>query len=66
MRTRNFLQQAIMILSLFISIGTMAQTSTKDKKIITDANAAKADFISSDGLMQNLFNNAYGYVTFPM
>ena len=37
----------------------------KERKIISDAEDAKAAFISSDGLMENLFNNAYGYVIFP-
>jgi lipid-binding SYLF domain-containing protein len=39
--------------------------NTKDKKIIADAQAAKAAFIESDGLMSSLFKNAYGYVIFP-
>jgi lipid-binding SYLF domain-containing protein len=42
-----------------------AQTKTKDKKIVADAKAAKADFIRTDGQMSSLFANAYGYVIFP-
>ena len=51
--------------SLFLSIITSAQTSSKDKKIVADANDAKAEFIKADGMIKNLFDNAYGYVIFP-
>lgn len=37
----------------------------KENKIIEDSKEAKAAFIQSDGLMKNLFENAYGYVIFP-
>ena len=50
--------------SLFIVAVASAQNS-KDKKVIADAATAKAEFIKTDGLMQSLFNNAYGYVIFP-
>jgi lipid-binding SYLF domain-containing protein len=43
----------------------MAQTSTKDKEIVSDAKVAKAEFIRVDGLMKNIFDKAYGYVIFP-
>lgn len=54
-----------MVLALLTCLLSFAQTSTKDKKIVADAKEAKADFIKADGLMNNLFNNAYGYVIFP-
>ncbi len=65
MLIKKLLPSVVVVFSLLMSAGSMAQTSTKDKKIVADASEAKADFISSDGLMQNLFNNAYGYVIFP-
>jgi lipid-binding SYLF domain-containing protein len=53
----------ILLLSFVNSIG-FAQNS-KDRKIIADANEARSEFIRVDGLMSNLFSNAYGYVIFP-
>lgn len=50
---------------ILLSINSIAQKSSKDRKIVADAVEAKADFIRTDGLMANLFNNAYGYVIFP-
>lgn len=50
---------------LFIGIFVFSQKDSKDKKIVADAKEAKADFIKTDGLMSNLFDNAYGYVIFP-
>jgi lipid-binding SYLF domain-containing protein len=53
---------------LFIAISFTAISfaqSSKDQKIITDADQAKAEFIKSDGLMQSLFNNSFGYAIFP-
>ena len=55
----------ILAVVLLIGFFASAQTSTKDKRIVADAKEAKADFIRTDGLMSNLFNNAYGYVIFP-
>lgn len=48
-----------------LAFTTLNAQDRKDKKIIADAAVAKAEFIKSDGLMANLFNNAYGYVIFP-
>ena len=56
-----FLAMTILILTLTAS----AQLSTKDKKIVDDSKAAKEEFIKADGLMKNLFNNAYAYVILP-
>lgn len=50
---------------LLISNSLVAQTSSKDKKIIADVKEAKAEFIRVDGLIKNLFDKAYGYVIFP-
>ncbi|HEX7844694.1 MAG TPA: YSC84-related protein [Chitinophagaceae bacterium] len=62
MQVKNYFA---LLLGLSITLSSIAQTSTKDQKIVADAKAAKAEFISTDGLMQNLFNNSYGYVIFP-
>ncbi len=43
----------------------LAQSSSRDKKVILDANDAKSDFIKVDPLLKNIFNKAYGYVIFP-
>ncbi len=51
--------------ALVVANFAMAQSSTKEKRLVTDCVEAKADFIATDGLMSNLFNNAYGYVIFP-
>ena len=48
-----------------VVISAAGAQSRKDQRIIDDAQDAKADFIAADGLMAELFNNAYGYVIFP-
>jgi len=56
----------IVVLAVLAIAGTVAgQSSGKEKKLVQDCKEAKKEFISSDGLMKNLFNNAYGYVIFP-
>jgi lipid-binding SYLF domain-containing protein len=49
----------------FINVDTFSQNSRKNKRIIADCQEAKEEFINVDGLMKNLFENAYGYVIFP-
>lgn len=57
--------QSIMIFSLLlIATGTLAQ-SDKDKKMIADCDSAKAEFLHTDAMLKNLFDNAYGYVILP-
>jgi lipid-binding SYLF domain-containing protein len=46
-------------------ISAFGQTNSKDKKIVDDSKNAKADFISTDGLMKSLFETAHAYVIFP-
>lgn len=53
------------LLVIFFSQSVSAQYSKKDRKLIADCRLAKEEFINTDGLMRNLFNNAYGYVIFP-
>lgn len=48
-----------------LSLCSQAQLSRKDQQIVDDAKDAKEEFIKSDGLMKNLFNNAYAYVILP-
>lgn len=48
-----------------LTLSSQAQLSRKDQQIVDDAKAAKTEFIKSDGLMKNLFNNAYAYVILP-
>ena len=48
-----------------VVISAAGAQNRKDQRIIDDAQDAKADFIAADGLMAELFNNAYGYVIFP-
>jgi len=54
-----------LITGLSINNNLFAQNDVKDDKIVTDAKNARAEFIKADGLMQNLFDNSYGYVIFP-
>ncbi len=55
---------ALTFCGLLMSSFVSAQNS-KDAKLIADSKNAKAAFIRSDGLMQNLFNKSYAYVVFP-
>lgn len=49
----------------FFSQTASAQLSSKDQKIVTDAENARAEFIKSDGMLKSLFNNAHAYVILP-
>src|SRR5690606_8495357 len=49
---------------LFIAVGATAQND-KDKKIMADAEKAKATLIAEDPGLQQHFDNASGYVIFP-
>lgn len=50
-----------------LAVGSMAmpQSTEKEKRLEKDSKDAKAQFIKTDGLMQSLFKNSYGWVTFP-
>jgi len=61
----TFLTITFILTGLLINNSTQAQSEDKDDKIVADAKEAKTDFIKADGLMKNLFDNAYGYVIFP-
>jgi lipid-binding SYLF domain-containing protein len=60
-----FTKAAFMLIILLAGTMLQAQDNSKDRKIIDDAAQARKDFITTDGLMKNLFDNAYGYVIFP-
>ena len=58
--------------SLFIAMfffattnSVIGQSTTKEKRLVRDCDEAKEDFIATDGLIENLFSNAYGYAIFP-
>ena len=51
--------------SLALPLALNAQDEEKVEKLSQDAQEAKSQFISADGLMESLFNNSYGYVIFP-
>lgn len=56
---------SLVVVAVSINLLSAAQSNKRDKKIIEDSKDAKAAFIRTDGLMNNLFKNAYGYVIFP-
>jgi len=56
---------AIFIAAITLSAMAMGQSTKKEKRLVEDAQEAKDDFIDSDGLMKNLFDNSYAYVIFP-
>jgi lipid-binding SYLF domain-containing protein len=58
------LQSAFILLALSFVNTANCQTD-KDKKLIGDCEDGVKDFIHTDALMNNLFDNAYGYVIFP-
>lgn len=63
MKTVTFIGAAFLF--LIFSLSTAAQSSKKDKKIVSDALLAKEEFIKGDGLMKNLFQTAYAYMILP-
>jgi lipid-binding SYLF domain-containing protein len=60
----NMVRVFLVFAGLSLPAVLIAQDS-KAKKLIQDSKTAKADFIKTDGLMKNLFDNSYGYVVFP-
>ena len=49
-----------------LSLSTVATAqSNKDKVLIEDVDSGRAEYIRTDALMKNLFDNSYGYVLFP-
>ena len=66
MKKMNVLKMSVFSL-LFTALlpATMVAQDDDHNKLQGDANNARAAFIKSDGLMQNLFDKSYGYVIFP-
>ncbi len=67
MKKMNMLKIALfsLLITALIPATLKAQDDDDRSKLQTDANNAKAEFIKTDGLMQNLFDKSYGYVIFP-
>ena len=57
--------KSICFIALSSSFISLHAQDSKDLSIIADAKDAKAAFIRTDGSMNSLFNDAYGYVIFP-
>jgi lipid-binding SYLF domain-containing protein len=55
------------LLLMFIGViaSVNAQSDSKKKKIVSDSEVAKKEFIKADDKMNGLFSKAYGYVIFP-
>lgn len=60
MKTKNLL----MLMMLFFSISLFSQNAD-DKKVISDAEAAKAAFLEANPKLQGYFDDAKAYVIFP-
>src|SRR3954464_2529432 len=57
--------QSALIFSALLIGNTATAQSKKDSSLIQDCQAGKKDFLRTDDLMKNLFENAYGYAMFP-
>ncbi len=56
----------VIVLTVLLMAGRAnSQSTSKEKKLVRDCKEAKDEFVATDGLMKNLFINAYGYVIFP-
>lgn len=53
------------ILTLAVSLSTLAQSQKKVEEIRADAREAKEEFLKADWKMEKHFKNSYGYVIFP-
>jgi lipid-binding SYLF domain-containing protein len=67
MKKINVLKMTIfsLLLTALLPSAIMAQDDDDRNKLMNNVATAKAEFIKSDGLMQNLFDKSYGYVIFP-
>ena len=57
--------QSVMLASVIFFTTSASAQSDKEKSLIDDCNAAKAEFIKTDALLSKLFETAAGYVIFP-
>jgi len=61
---KRVIQSVLLSSVMFFTTPAWAQ-SDKDKSLIEDCTAAKAEFIQTDALLDKLFESASGYVIFP-
>lgn len=61
----SLLKFAVLLGVLVTGSTIMGQSTTKEKKVSRDCKVARAEFIATDGLIQHLFSQSYGYVIFP-
>lgn len=54
----------LLLLAALLPAGLLGQDA-EDNELIEESKEARAKFIKADGLMENLFAKAYGYVIFP-
>lgn len=52
-------------IGLSVPVALKAQDEEKVEKLTADAQEARSQFVSTDGLMQSLFEKSAGYVIFP-
>jgi lipid-binding SYLF domain-containing protein len=61
----SVLKYSLLLLVMFTSVFADAQTSSKDKKLLSDSKVARQEFRNTSGVIKNLFSTSYGYVIFP-
>ena len=66
-KSTNFFLQVTTLFVILIALtsSSFGQSKSKTKKIIDDAQEAKAEFMKADPKISDLFSKAYGYVIFP-
>ena len=65
---KNFIlmfARSVMFVAVLFLVNAATAQSSKDKKVMADADEAKAEFLKTDALLKNVFSGAYGYVIFP-
>ena len=67
MKTINVWKASIfaLLFTALVPVALKAQDDDKKNELQQDAEKAKAEFIKSDDLMKNLFDNSIAYVIFP-
>ncbi len=61
----NQIRKSTILFAVILLMTVVSFAQSKKEKIITDASAAKAEFIKTDPKMAGNFETAYGYVIFP-
>lgn len=62
---KKFNYFTLLFLLLSLTQYSFSQLTSKEKKIIEKGADAKIEFIKTEGLLKNIFNNAYGYAILP-